>query len=323
MDTSDLLALARLQCLIEPSNVDYTDSVLLRELNNSLTTKFERLVLEAHANYWIQSIDLTTTQGVQEYRLPPRAIGVSKIELGTTSASSTGFCRMPQCSEDHINLFQSPSTGYNTPERYVMRGDRVFLDPPPNTTYILRIWYYVRPSRLVPAQATTAGLVTAINLSTLALTLSTVPSTYSSVNVATSLASQTNVAIDVVGQGGWRELQVVGALATFNGAGTTVTFAAGTDLTSVQVGDYVRAADQSEWPQLPEDFHRCLVDVSSVKILIQRDFQQKAAGYGQDVSADLTRFSALISPRVQEEPIRLRADLPSLRGGRWWGGWVR
>jgi hypothetical protein len=87
-------------------------------------------------------------------------------------------------------------------------------------------------------------------------------------------------------------------------------------MSSIQVGDYVRAADQSEWAPIPDDFHRCLADITSIKILIQRDFQQKAMGYAQDVNSDLSRFSSLINDRVQEEQQVPRAALPSLRR-RW------
>lgn len=324
MDTSDLLAMVRLQCLIEPTNVDYTDAVLLRELNNSLTTKFERMVLDAHANYWIQSIDLSTVAGNQEYRLPSRAIGVSKIELGYASAATTGFIRLPQCSEDHINIFQTAAGGRDTPERFVMRGDRVFLDPPPSDSgFILRIWYYIRPSRLVPAQifvagtATPYGVITAINTATRAVTTNAIPSYYP---IAASSALPSPFPCDIIGAGGWRELQVVGENATV--AGNVVTFTnTAIDLSSVQLGDVVRYADQTDWPQLPEDFHRCLADVSSIKVLIQRDYQQKAGGYAQDASADIQRFQMLIATRVQEEPTKLRAFLPSLRSGRYWGGY--
>lgn len=320
-DTTELLALLRLQCLIEPTNVDYTDAVLLRELNNSLTTKFERMVLDAHANYWLQNIDTTTTAGLTEYRLPDRAIGLSKVELGYASAASTGFVRLPQTSEDHIDIFQSAANSRGTPQRFVMRGDRVFLDPPPDSSgYMLRIWYYIRPNRLVPTQAATNGRVTAVTLSPTSPQISYIglPDSYSVAGVPTPLAA--GAAVDIMGSGGWRELQVVGAITTA-AVGTGASFVAGTDLSTVRVGDYMRAADQSEWPQIPEDYHRCLVDISSIKVLVQRDYQQKASGYGQDVSADMQRFQLMIAARVQEEVIKLRADLPSLRSGRYWGGY--
>jgi hypothetical protein len=323
-DTTELLALLRLQCLIEPTNVDYTDSVLLRELYNSLTTKFERMVLDAHANYWIQNVDVATTAGLQEHRLPPRAIGVSKVELGYSSAASTGFVRLPQTSEDHIDIFQSAANSRGTPQRFVMRGDRVFLDPPPDSSgYILRIWYYVRPNRLTPVQSVAnvpVGTITTITASTRTINMNQIPVSYSTAGAQTSFGSPQT--IDIIGQGGWRELQVVNEPAIVTGVGNNMQFTnTSIDLSSVQLGDVVRAADQSEWPQIPEDYHRCLADISSIKILVQRDYQQKASGYGQDVSADMQRFQLMIAARVQEEVIKLRADLPSLRSGRYWGGY--
>lgn len=317
MNTTDLIALVRLQALIEPSNTDYTDAVIMRELNNALTTKFERLVVDAHAGYWLQSIVYTTTSGNGYLRLPPRAIGLSHVEIaaGATTASSGAFLRLAQISEGHTPLVARAYDSLGQPQFFVLRGDRIQLLPTPdNSSYLIKLRYYIRPSRLVTAQASGFGLVIAVTPAARTVTVSNLPAAYAD-DGTTSAGTVSAGLVDIVGAAGWRELQVVEATIS-NLSTTTYTLAAPADLSSVAIGDYVRRADQNEWPQLPEDYHRCLADIASVKILIQRDYQSKAGGYAQDVNADMKRFSDMISMRVQEETRTPRAALPSLRR-RW------
>lgn len=303
--------------MIEDTAADYTDAVLLRELTDALTTKFERSVLDAKANYWIHPYDVALTSGQESYRLPPRAIGISKIEIAQPNPNTSGWVRLPQTSENNIDRFQTPKSAIDTPQRWVLRGDEVILYPTPdNGGYTLRIWYYVRPSRLVPVQ-TTAGFVIAINQTAPSLFVFSAPFGFNSDGTQIVLTAANPV--DVIAPGAWHELKLVSQL-PLSVVGQTWTFPAGTDLSDVKLGDVLRYEDNTDWPQIPEDYHRTLVDIASVKVLIQRDFQQKAVGYAQDANADMQRFLLMIAQRVQEEPAVFRADLPSLRFGRYYSG---
>lgn len=315
MNTDELVAKVRLNTTTEDTDADYTASVVLGELHDSLTTKFERMVTDADGGYWIQPFDYAIASGQVSIRLPPRAIGMSKVEIAA-AATGPAFCRLPQCSENQANLWQMPVGSIGSPQKFVLRGDQVvFLPTADNGGYVVRVWYFIRPSRLYPSQnavsGTDRGRITALNATTRTVTVNALPFDMSlSSPAAITSALQT---VDVVHPDGWHELAMVGATQTLTGL--VITLGGTDDMSRVQVGDYVRVANQTDWPALPPDYHRCLADVTSVKILIQQDYQGKAAGYAQDVSADLERFSSLISQRVREEPKRVRRDLPSLRRG--------
>lgn len=312
MNATEMLSILRLNTLLPDGAVDYPDSVLLRELNDALTTKFERLVTDADAGYWLQRQVYTTTAGSAILRMPPRSCGLSKIELGDAS-STPSYKRLPLLREGHADLYTAPDGAFGRPRFWVMRGDRIHLIPSPDTAYSVRVSYYLRPSRLTPAQ--TDGYITAVNKTTRVVTLDVFPSGYTPSGGSYSVSVGNSGYFDIVNGRGWHEVQLVEQLGTRN-ATAQVTFAAGADLSSVDPGDYLRFNDQSEWPPLPDDFHRCLVDIATIKILIQLDFQSKASGFSQDVNGDIQRFTALIADRVVEEPRVARADLPSLRR-RW------
>lgn len=318
MNTTELLAKLRLNTLLEDTAVDYTDAVLLTELNDSLTTKFQQLVLDADSGYWLQSTTVTTTVGQAAYRIPPRSIGLSKVEIVGVNASNASYCRLPRTTEGHSDLFQTTVGGVGTPQCFVTRGDQIVLLPTPdNSGYTLRISYYIRPSRLQVSQnnvsGTDRGRVLSFNTVTRAVLVNAIPFDQSLASPA-AITSGVNT-IDVIHPNGWQELAVVGSAQTF--AGNIFTIPTDVDMGEIQVGDYVRASDQTDWPPIPIDFHRCLVDVTSVKVLIQQDNQPKAAGIASDVNADIGRFATLISQRVKEEPVTVRASLPFLRRG--WG----
>ena len=313
MNTTELIAQVRLNALLEDGMLDYTDSVIIRELNHSLTTKFERMVTDARAGYWLQSKVFTATAGNPIIRMPPRACGLSKVDLGDVTTDPV-YVRLPQMREGHTNLYTAPASSTGRPQHWVARGDRIVLLPAPDDAYKVRVWYYVRPSRLVQPQTSTfLGLITFVDSTTRIISCGNgVPLSYNETGVSSAISSGSK--IDVVSSSGWHELQLVSEPATI--FSTSFTCTGSGDMSSIQVGDYVRAEEQTEWPPLPDDFHRCLADITSIKILIQRDFQSKAMGYAQDVNSDLSRFSSLINDRVQEEQQVPRAELPSLRR-RW------
>jgi hypothetical protein len=64
-------------------------------------------------------------------------------------------------------------------------------------------------------------------------------------------------------------------------------------------GDYVRFADQTDWPALPQEFHRTLADSTACKILNARSMFDKEAMLQKSVDRDLARFGLTLNPRVQ------------------------
>jgi hypothetical protein len=300
--------------------------VILQELNDTLTTLFERAIVETRSGYWLQTLDVAVTTNRALYRLPPRACGFEKVELGVGAPAQ--FRPIPEVSEAHAALFERQRNQLGGPCAYVVRGDQLVLLPTPdNTSYTIRIYYYLRPSRLVLPQSvgvagvggTVRGQITAVTLSdgvsADSVTVNTVPFNQ---ELASPIAITFPVTLDIVHPDGWHELALVGQAIT--GITGNILFAGGTLApigtgdTEVRVGDFVRVAEQTDWPALPDDFHVCLADATAVRIMTSLNMVQKASVVASSVSADLTRFQSLIAARVKNEPKTIRAPLPALRG---------
>lgn len=318
MNTTEMLAQLRLNTLLETGAVDYTDAVLLRELSDALTTKFEDTIIGFRNGTWQQRYFQPVTSGTPSYRLGQQVTVIGKVEIGMgTSANydSITFTRLPLVQEGHSDLFESSYTGMGQPRAYALRGnDLILLPTPDNSGYVLRITYYRRAPKLFGSQnnvsGTDRGRVTAVNATAKTITVNALPFDQS---LAVPAAISGTATVDVVKPSGWFDHSLSNVDVTI--AGTVLTVTSLQPTRDVQVGDYVRVYGQSDWPMLPEDFHRCVVDVCSTKILVQRGYQQKAANFAGDVTADLQRFDTLYSNRTREEPRIIRAQLTTLR--RW------
>lgn len=327
MNTAELIERVRLNCFMtSATHPDYTDAVITAELNDQLNTLFERAIVESRAGYWLKTYDITVTTGVSDYRLPSRACGIEKVELG--SGSPTSFVRIGEVPEANARLYERATGTLFAPYSYVLRGDRIVLLPAPdNGGYTIRVYYYIRPSRLVAPQSqgvggvggTIRGRVLSVFPSTGNINMNVTPFDQ---EIATPATLSIGQSIDVVKPDGWHELCLVGGVVSGTGVSAVTIAANFPGLEDVVAGDYVRVSEQTDWPCLPDDFHRCLADSTSVKIMTQLDMVGKASAIAQSVGADLARFQSIISARVKSEPRTIRAPLAALRGryrspGRW------
>jgi hypothetical protein len=284
---------------------------IIKELNDVLTENFERPIVNARSGYWLKSTTVTLTQGRARYPIPDRAAagGLERVELAQSATSA--FAELVEESGTETVVWAGAPTSIGYPQRFELRGSQLTLLPAPDSSsYVLRFWFYVRPSKLAPPQSPTftgvssvdsavvgGGRNTAINLGARPGTVKAIPQRSRQTAPASIV---TNVdRIDIVHPAGWHELALVDAAQTFTG--TVITIGGTDDLGDIQVGDYVRAADETDWPCLPADFHRLHVDLASMPVLTQLHLLEKAAAYGEKAAGDMDRFRDLLQPRVKNQ----------------------
>lgn len=300
----------------------YTDARLLLELNDKLNTVFGDIITKTRAGYWLKDIVVTTTPGRQRYRIPPRAVagGLEKVEISNSILGP--FARMTEVPAATSSDWEPQVGTLRFPILYTIQGDQIELLPGPDAAYFLRLTYYIRPSRLVAQQSSTLGGGTVrgqiapggINTVARTLTVNVLPFDQElAVPAAITSALQT---IDVVHPNGWHELALVGATQTI--AGLIFTVGGTADMSDIEVGDFVRVSEQTDWPCLPDDYHRCLADIAAVKVAVELSMDDKAASVAENVQSDMLRFRSILTPRVKAAP----PEIPvCLAGGR--SGWYR
>lgn len=262
-----------MQGRFDDSDTDYTDTRIRLELSNTLKDEFGPMVVNARdgagarTGYWMKQLATTTTSGRSHYRLPYRALaGVAEaIELSDALSAN-----------------------------YQLLGDQIVFVSVPTVGSTLLVTYYIRPSTLVAEQ--TIGKVLSVDTAAGSVIVNSLP--LDRVTAATVL---TGDKFDIVHPNGWHELAVANVTATI--AGSTLTFASGTDLSDVEVGDYVREADQTDWPCLPEEFHSTLNLLTAANITLSKGdvgAVGKSAALRARAEKKMSDFANLLEPRIKD-----------------------
>lgn len=307
MRSDELIAKIRLACFLpdEAAAPEFSDEVLRSELNDKLKSLFSESIIKAAAGYWERSFEFVTTPGKQRYRMPSRALMGGLIAVERKEATRWKPLDL---------LDQRDATSTETsdiPYGFYLKGETIYLQPAPSAAVTIRLRHYIRPSELKISQSSTQGgagadrgRVTVVDANT--VQVNTLPYDYSL--AMPSVISSSNQQLDIISAEGWHEVLQVDLTQTLSG--TTISFPVGTDLSDVQVGDYVRVAEQTDWPPLPDEACRILCDAASRKVLLALDDLQKAQMIEDAISGDLTRFLNSLEPRVQTQmkriPIYLR-----------------
>jgi hypothetical protein len=313
MNTDALIARVRMDAFIpnEAQAPDYTDDWILQELIDRQTIQFDRTVINSGESYRLQQYSFLITPGVALYAIPPRASagGLEKIDIAYDA--NLNWVPLTEVGEDDARLFEQGQPGQVA--AFIVRGDSFQLLPTPDASaFSIRVSYYLRPSQLVSQQenslngGTRRGYITSFDPVDRFGVVDVIPYDMLAISGGSIVPAPIldGQPCDIVRSTGWHEVLVASVIVTYTG--TNVAFGQSYDtrttdsLARVRLGDYLRAADQSEWPQLPDDYHRCLTDAVAIKILTQLNLTDKAGVLVEELSADLSRFQDLITPRVKQ-----------------------
>lgn len=313
--TDAMIAEVRMSAFLPDAHPDYTAARILIELTDTLMTVFSRDIITARAGHWRDEHIYTTTAGRASYRIPGRAIsgGLEKVEIADSAGSS--YRPLTEVTPYEAGELTGPSGAPTTgaPVRYLVDGDQVQLIPAPESAaYRLRMRYYRRPGRMVTQQVTGTerGRVTAVDTALRTIVVNAVPFDQ---ELAVPAAITTGLQrLDVIHPDGWHEVALTGVPQTLSSL--TFTIGGTVDMSKVEVGDYVRVAEQTDWPSLPDDFHRTLADATAIVILTSLGAGQKASVIAQKMGADLQRFRSLLKPRVKDSPRIIKPRFSRLHG---------
>lgn len=308
LNQTQLIARIRRSAFLSDGDVNYPDDVILQDMNDVMTQLYARAVIAADQAHW-QLTDYTPLIANQRsYRLPARAVMGTTMRQQITAVGNVDWWPVHDLSEADALRYEYnsySSSPIDAPTRKIVRGENWWLLPPANVTggYVMRTHYMVRPSRIAVAQfiPTSSGLITAINTSTRVITIaSSISNCGESGSRSVPNSAET---IDIIRPGGWFKVQWSGAATGVNTTSITLSSDASglseaNDLSDIAVGDFVRIADQTDWPAIPADFHRSLADATASKILTARGMADRASELSQAyVVPDLERFGDLLRPR--------------------------
>ena len=281
--TTDFLTSVRMRGSIPTSvnsaNVNNTANLLLMG-TEELHIKLLPLIMAAREEFYVTAKDYAITANQSAYILPSRASGMVVRDVQIVNGSSIYSLR--PVDSDLIT-----TTGTGAVEGYYFQHNNLILYPTPAATSgTLRVRYFGRPSRLAAISA--CAQISAISAGTSTVTVSTVPSSWSTstpLDIIKSVAPYYNPVVDQ---------------SPTSMTATTITFASlPSDLA---VGDWLALAEYSPIPQIPHEFQPLLAQMTVVKALEAVGDREGAKAAKADLDLIQANATQLITPRSHSDP---------------------
>jgi hypothetical protein len=152
--SDDLIAEVRVRAQVPDEGPDSepTDAEILQIADQEIGSRFMNLIRETRANYLVTSVDVELVADTATYRIPRDSHASSLRELWLIGPNGE------EAKLDPLDLTDGHVFGGSTgqPRGYYLRGHKVVVLPTPSAAmggWSLRMFYYRRPSKLVPTSA--------------------------------------------------------------------------------------------------------------------------------------------------------------------------
>lgn len=269
--TADLITSITSRGLVPTNQNTYTTAQMLQIADEELQTGLLPLVLSTQEEYYSTYIDYVSPTLV--LTLPERAIG-GKLRA-VNFLRDTIQWPAPRIELEDVNSTFLPS--------YYFRGNEIVFTQQP--LYTVRMYYHIRPSHLI--QTSECGRIASIDTATNSLTLSSVPSTYTTSQTFDVVSSTATAKVKALDQS---VVSIVGTVVTF------------TALPTAAVGDYLCLSGQSPVIQLPYELIPVLAQRVAVKVLEGIGDMDGSKRAQEKLNEMEPRAFRLLEPRSDSQP---------------------
>jgi len=276
--TSDLLSIIRTKAFIPSTQSTFSDDDLLALATDEMRDNIVPQIKECREEYYLVSEDFTVTSDKPYVRIPSRAIGGALREVSRIQGNQE-YNLSRKSVEDRPYENTSGVT-----DSFYIKGNRLY--PLRISGDTIRLYYYVRPSKLVAT--TSAVQITGIDTATGIITTGALPSSWGSTGIIDMIEKEAG--FDTLGRS---------ISATFGTGQITV---APADIpVELELGDWISLEDTSPVPQIPVEFFPYLAQAVVVQVFDSvGDFDAKASAE-QKLEKIEKHAVAMISPRVEGE----------------------
>lgn len=255
LNSTDLLNTIRRRASLPENQNTFSPEDLLEMASEEMFISVLPKMLELHEDFYLTTKDVDLVASTSVYTIPYRAIGDKLRDLSYVDSSGEVF-EMVRISVDELTDYSSGLTSdqYRT---YYLRSNQVVMYPGVGASPVgsLRFHYYLSPNAMTLESR--AGEITAINTTTGAITLSTMPT-----NFTTSI--QYDLVMD---KSPHRILAFDLACSSVNTTTYVVTLDPDDLPTELAVGDYLTEAGETFYPQIPTELHSMLAQNVAIACL--------------------------------------------------------
>lgn len=284
--TTDFLTSVRVRGSIPTtSNANNVNSNanLLAMATEELHIRLLPLIMSAREEFYVAKKEHAITANQAAYEIPTRATGM--VLRDVQLVEGTSISSLARVDSDGITTTEPGSV-----QGYYLEHNKVVLYPTPGATSgILRLRYYLRPSRL--AQTSACAQISSIDSLTKQVIVNSIPTAWTTgakLDWIKASAPYYNLAIDTV---------------TTAVAGTTLTF--DTLPIGLEIGDWLAPSEYSPIPQIPHEFQPVLAQMTIVKALEAIGDREGAKQAWTDLQTMQNNALTLVTPRNHGEPKRV------------------
>jgi hypothetical protein len=224
--------------------------IATEEMGSCLVPKIKEL----HEDFYLTFKDVDLVADTSTYDIPYRASGNKLRDISWVDNDGM-VCKLDRIGVEEVPFYQSG--GSNAPRYYYVVDNKITFVPDIGSTVVgsVRFHHYLSHNTLV--QTTRAATITAIDTTTGAVTVSSVPS---------NLAANTEM--DFIANNTPHKILGYDLIPTdVNSSTKIITFSASDLPSSLAVGDFITTAQETIYPQAPTELHPLLAQYTAIACL--------------------------------------------------------
>lgn len=313
MNTTEFLAAVKRAMTVPSYQARYSDNDMLGVANEEMANTITPMLTAMREDYMVKFVDIPTVPQQQEYQIPRRALGMVLREVWYLQNGGASYQNMPRIHLEDSFYYQPTSANpfiSGNPFAFYIRNDKVAICPLPQQVGTLRLWYFLKPSKLVlPTRTLTINSLTYNTVTA----LSNVPS-----NISADAGSNLT---DITSYRPGYTVVVQDAVVNQLPTTTSVELAGFTPSDTLADNEVVQfdvlsTAGETSIIQLPDEIATVLIFATAKRILQGLGFPQQIEMMNERLEKAIRACNELIQPRVEGELQKIVPKNGMLRG-RW------
>lgn len=310
LDSKNLIKTIKRRGFIPTSQETFTDEDFLEMATEEINLSLMDQLIIARGDYLVQSEELPLQPDVFEYPIPDRAVGNKLRDVLIVDSQGNVVYELSQVSLEELNEYEGPYTMQRRNTFYMQNNNVVLTTQTLAPNYKLRMFYYIRPNKLVVNdRAATIGSISN-NGTTTDLSFATLPKHFTG-----------TLKYDIVGAKSPNKI-ISYNLVPVNVNLNTKTWTFNTsDLQDkagnfvIEIGDFITQAEETIVPNIPTELHPIVAQRVAVACLEAMGDEQNKQSAERKLAQMEKAALRMISNRVEGAPKKIRQRHGTLNSG--------
>lgn len=258
LTTDGLIRAVRTRGAIPSDTATYTDDVIIDVLNEEIDTGLLSSILSVSEEYLVNYTDVPIVSGTIKYKIPYRAVGNKLRDVFLVDHAGNVY-ECTRISLEDISGYQGNQiSDYSHLNQFYVENDGIVIRNTQLSNFAaVRFYYYLRPSKLVKESA--ACQITAIDTNTGVISVSNLPTTFSSLPQIDFVANKTPNKII--------SFDKAITNVSINSNPKTITLSPSLIPSDLAVGDWICKAEETPIPNIPTEWQPVLAQRAAVYLM--------------------------------------------------------